>query len=234
MPGRYTLTATGPEIVAHFGAIPRFEGFERFAPRYNIAPMQILPIVRKGDRGAEVVSAHWGLIPFWAKDRAIAAHMINARSDSVTIKPAFRLAFKRRRCLVPADGFFGWKEVGGVARGSKQPYRFTLKEGGLFAFAGLWERWSSPDGVAIESYAIITTDANATVRTVDDRMPIIVPPAHYARWLGIDRDPAYALTLVEPVPDTLLRATPVSVAVNNAAHDAPDCIAPIELPARMP
>lgn len=230
MCGRYTLTASAEEISDHFGALSRYHGLAAHLPRYNVAPGQIMPIVRAGDGASEIIAAHWGLIPFWAKEASISAHLFNARADTVAIKPAFKAAFKRRRCLIPADGFYEWKGEG-PARGPKQAYRFTLKEGGLFAFAGIWERWTNPDDATIvESYAIITTAANATVKPIHDRMPIIVPREHYARWLGVTRDPAYALTLIEPAPNALLRAVPVSSIVNNAAHDAPECIVPVEPP----
>lgn len=231
MCGRYSLIATGAEILDHFGAIARAAEPALHLPRYNVAPMQTMPIVRQGAAGAELVAAHWGLIPSWAKDASISAHLINARADTVAVKPAFKMAFKRRRCLVPADGFYAWKTAVGAPRGPRQPYRFVLKNGGLFAFAGLWERWTNPQGETVESFAIITTDANATVRPIDERMPVIVSPAHYARWMGVKPDPAYALTLIEPTPNDALRAVAVSVAVNNAAHDSPACVMPVDSPA---
>ncbi len=231
MSGRYTLTATSAEVLDHFGAVARDADQAFRLPRYNVAPMQTMPIVRQGPAGAEVVAAHWGLIPYWAKDASISAHLINARADTVAIKPAFKAAFKRRRCLVPADGFYAWKTVGAAPRGPRQPYRFVLKSGGLFAFAGLWDRWTSPQGETVESFTIITTESNATVRTIDERMPVIVAPAHYARWLGIKPDPAYALTLIEPTPNDALRAVAVSTTVNNAAHDSPACVALADSPA---
>ena len=230
MCGRYTLTVGAEEIIDHFGALSRYADLAAHLPRYNVAPGQTMPIVRAGVTAPELVAAHWGLIPFWAKDAAIGAHLFNARADTVAVKPAFKAAFKRRRCLIPADGFYEWKTEG-PARGPKQAYRFVLKEGGLFAFAGIWERWANPDGQAVESYAIITTAANATLKPIHERMPVIVPREHYTRWLGMKRDPAFALTLIEPVPNGVLRAVPVGNIVNNATHDAPECIAPIELPA---
>lgn len=226
MCGRYALSASGAEILRHFGTASRYAGFDEFAPRYNIAPGQTLPIVRARDHGPEIVAAQWGLIPFWAHDRKLAAQMFNARAERIVVQPAFRSAFKRRRCLVPANGFFQWKATGGGPHPIKRPYFFSLAERTLFAFAGIWERWTSAQGEVVTSFAIVTTDANATVRPIDERMPVIVRPEHYARWLGIDRDPAFALTLVEPTPPGLLKATPVSTAVNNASHDSVDCIAP--------
>lgn len=230
MTGRYTLTATGADIAAHFRAVAPNAELALHIPRYNVAPLQTMPIVRLGAAGGEIVLAHWGLIPAWAKDRAIASHLINARAESVAVKPAFRVALKRRRCLVPADGYYEWKTLGSGHETRKQPYLIALKNGGLFAFAGLWERWHAPTGETIDSYTILTTEAHAALRPLHDRMPVVVPPPHYARWIGAARDPAYLLTLIEPAPADLLRATPVSTVVNNATHDAPDCIAPMTPP----
>lgn len=229
MCGRYTLSVNAEEIAAHFSAVWRDLGLTAHVPRFNAAPGQRLPIVRAGQQGPEIVTAHWGLIPFWAKEASIGAGLFNARADSIAMKPAFKAAFKRRRCLVPADGFYEWK-AGPAPRGPKQPYHLALKPGGLMAFAGIWERWTSPQGETIESFAIITTEANATVKPIHDRMPVIVPPEHYARWLGVTRDPAYVLTLIEPTPASALRAVAVGTLVNHADRDAPDCIAPIDLP----
>ena len=166
----------------------------------------------------------------WTFGVGVAASLLGVAIGMVAFKsPAFKAAFKRRRCLVPANGFYEWKS-GTAPRGPKQPYHLTLKPGGLMAFAGIWERWTSPQGETIESFAIITTEANATIKPIHDRMPVIVPPEHYARWLGVTRDPAYVLTLIEPTPATALRAVAVGTLVNHTDRDAPDCIAPIDLP----
>ena len=221
MCGRYSLTSPAEAMVALFVAGP-LAGFQ---PRYNVAPSQAMPVVRHAEAGGrEWAWLRWGLIPSWAKDPAIGNRMINARSESVADKPAFRAAFRRRRCLVPADGFYEWQQQGGV----KQPWRITLAEGGPFAFAGLWERWSPGAGEAVETYTILTTAANRSLAPIHPRMPVILAPEHYAVWLGDGQvaDPRLLEPLLAPYPDARLVATAVARRVNDQRHDDAGCLEP--------
>lgn len=217
MCGRYELHSH-PQVIAlllGLSAMP-----ELYA-RYNIAPTQTGLIVRAGEHGGrEAALAHWGLIPFWAKDRDIGSRMINARAESLPEKPAFRQALKKRRCLVPADGFYEWQ---GPA-GHKQPWHIGLVDDAPFAMAGLWERWRDPEGALLDSYTIITTAANEMVKRLHERMPAIVSPADYAAWL----DPANqtAAALLAPFPAEEMRAYPVSRRVNNVKNDDAGCVLP--------
>jgi putative SOS response-associated peptidase YedK len=216
MCGRYSLT-TPVEAVGRL-----FEVAERpnLPPRYNIAPSQQAPVVRADAAGGRVLAPmRWGLIPSWAKEAKIGYRMINARAETVAEKPAFRSAFRHRRCLVPADGFYEWRKLGAT----KQPYRISRADGAPFAFAGLWERWRAPDGAVIDSFTIITTVANDLLRPIHDRMPVILDPADFGPWLeagGVGRLPPYA--------GAKLVAIPVSTRVNSPKHDDPACIAPLE------
>lgn len=209
--------------------------------RYNIAPTQLVPIVRQAPTGGEgdgvgessaprreLVQARWGLVPFWAKDAAIGAKMINARAEGIAEKPAFRAAFRARRCLVPADGFFEWRAT---PRG-KRPYWVGLK-GGMsdepptFAFAGLWERWTkASDGAPLESCTIVTTEANTLLRPIHERMPVIVAPADYESWLDPATPLQGALALLRPYPAEAMTLHPVSTRVNSVRFDDALCIAP--------
>ncbi|MFN2251202.1 MAG: SOS response-associated peptidase, partial [Anaerolineae bacterium] len=191
MCGRFTL-ATPTDILLDLFDI---QGDQSVAtPRYNIAPTQPVSSVRLVDEraGRELVELHWGLIPFWAKDPDIGSRMINARAESVAEKPAFRAAFKRRRCLIPADGFYEWQK----RDGAKQPYYFRLVEERPMALAGLWEHWESGDGSVVESCTIITTTANDLVLPVHGRMPAILPEADHELWLDPAVDDRGALEAV--------------------------------------
>jgi putative SOS response-associated peptidase YedK len=164
----------------------------------------------------------WGLIPSWAKEAAIGQNLLNGRAETAHDKPAFRAAFRRRHCLLPASGFYEWTQ----AARKKQPHYFTLKTGQLFAFAGLWERWHAPDCSGIESCAILTTEANEVLRTIHHRMPVILPPAAYGRWLkpGV-QDLAALADLLCPYPAAEMTAFPVSTQVNSPKIDDPLCVA---------
>ncbi len=190
------------------------------SPRYNIAPSQQAPVVRADAAGGRTLGLlRWGLIPSWAKEAKIGYRMINARAETVAEKPAFRSAFRHRRCLVPADGFYEWRKQGTV----KQPTRITRADGAPFAFAGLWERWRAPDGALIDSFTIITTAANELLRPIHERMPVILDPADFGPWLeagGVER--------LVPYTDAKLEAVPVSTRVNSPKHDDPACIAPLD------
>jgi putative SOS response-associated peptidase YedK len=186
MCGRYSLTTPSEAMRRLFGFV---NPLANLPPRYNIAPTQAVPVVRLASRaqGAggiesgerELVQVRWGLIPFWAKDASIGAKTINARAEGIAGKPAFRAAFKSRRCLIPADGFYEWLRTGTV----KQPFCFEVRDGELFAFAGLWERWRNSAGEWIRSCSILTTTRNAVTSQVHDRMPVILDKADYELWL---------------------------------------------------
>jgi putative SOS response-associated peptidase YedK len=191
-------------------------------PRYNIAPTQPLAAVRAGaDTGRrELVPLKWGLIPSWAKDPKIAASCINARAETVADKPAFRSAFKRRRCLVLADGYYEWTGQ----PGKKQPWHIGLRGGGAFAFAGLWECWRPPGGEPVETCTIVTTEANELTSKYHDRMPVIVHPADYARWLDPAAPPDGLRPLLAPYPAGAMEAAAANPLVNNPRNDSPDCL----------
>jgi len=237
MCARYTLRLSS-ETVKHLFDLD--EVFE-LEPRYNIAPTQDVPAItqsREGDRKLRML--RWGLIPTWAKSAAAGATMINARAESLKDRPAFRVPFERRRCLLPADGFYEWTDVAEAseqgslfgepsvqkpAKTRKQPYHFTLKDEGLFAFAGLWDRWSDPSGNVVDSCCIITTVPNALLAPIHDRMPVIVPRDGYALWLDRhEKDPGELLHLLLPYPEDQMKSTPVNPAVGNSRIDTPECV----------
>ncbi len=223
MCGRFVLMTVGRDLARHFGLEEDIE----LEPRYNIAPTQVVAIVRseEGVGRRELRLVKWGLIPFWAKDPKIASRLINARSESVADKPAFRSAFKNRPCLVPADGFYEWKNT----KGKKQPYYFGLANGEPLAFAGLWERWKAPEGDIIESCTILTTDANELLQPIHDRMPVILKPEDYDLWLDPKMKKAELVKpLLQPFPPDQMVGYPVSGKVNKADHEGPDCVRPLE------
>jgi len=211
-----------------FRAMVRVLATPALAPRYNVAPTQAVAAVRQrpGSGEREVVLLHWGLIPSWAKDPALGARMVNARAETVADKPSFRAALRRRRCLIPADGFYEWQAVGG----QKQPYYIHPQdEAQPFALAGLWEHWQGDDGARIESCTIVTTTANGLLRPLHDRMPVIVAPADFDLWLdpGV-QNPEAVRPLLRPYPEPSMAMYPVTRTVNNPRNDGPACIAPLE------
>jgi putative SOS response-associated peptidase YedK len=168
----------------------------------------------------------WGLIPSWAKDTNIATRTLNARSETVTKTPAFRQSILKKRCLIPADGFYEWQKMGSV----KQPYCFEVGEGEVFALAGLWDQWTSPDGELIESCTILTTSPNSLVEQLHDRMPVIVPPDKYELWLDPDvTDFERIRDILKPYDSTLMRRYPVSTRLNNSRIDDAEAAAPVTL-----
>jgi len=224
MCGRFTLT-TSAEVVAEFFELA---DLPELTPRYNIAPSQPVPaVLLDGEhRLRRLDHLRWGLVPFWAKDPAIGYRMINARSDGVENKPAFRAAFKKRRCLVAADGFYEWQKQEGSKR--KQPYYIRMTGGGVFAFAGLGEHWESPDGAALDTCTILTTEPNALMKPLHDRMPVILPRESFAAWLDpAQQTPDPILRLLRPFPAKAMSAFPVSTTVNNPANDTPACLEPL-------
>jgi putative SOS response-associated peptidase YedK len=221
MCGRYTLR-TSDKVLADLFGLPEQPSLQ---PRYNIAPTQPVPIIRilrtnPHTKQRELVSLRWGLVPSWAEDPAIGNRMINARAESVASKPSFSGAFKYRRCLVPADGFYEWKKEGS----RKQPVYIRRKDGQPFAFAGLWEEWER-EGEVIESCAIITTEANDLMAEYHDRMPVILNPKDYDLWLDPDvQDPTLLEPLLRPCPSDELEVYPVSRLVNDPRHEDPKCV----------
>lgn len=201
-----------------------------FPRRYNVAPTQDAPVIRAAEgSGRRVDPLRWGLIPSWASDVSIGSRLINARAETIAEKPAFRSAFKARRCLVPVSGFYEWKTIPGEKR--KQPHYIRPSgDDDLFFFAGLWERWSPKDGAAepIESFTIITTQPNELMATLHNRMPVILDSPERDVWLAGDTSPESLMALLRPYPAELMMALPVSLAVNNPRHDAADCIQPTE------
>ncbi len=221
MCGRFTLVADPDELRAEFPWVDIPEGL---APRYNIAPSQPVAVI-PNDGKNRLDYFLWGLIPSWAKDPAMGARLINARAETLAEKPSFRSAFRRRRCLIPASGFFEWKLEAG--RKSKIPLYIRLKSGQPFALAGLWERWDAPDGATIFSCSIITTQPNELMQGIHNRMPVILPSQAYALWLEATEAPLAKLTdLLKPYPASEMTAYPVSTLVNSPANDLPACIEP--------
>lgn len=221
MCGRFALFSPEEMLSAMFGV----EGAGFPSPSYNIPPTRDIAAVRAAAEGAarrELALLRWGLIPSWAKDPAIGNRMINARAETAPDKPAFRSAFRLRRCLVPADGFYEWRKAG--AR--KQPYFVRMADGRPFAIAALWELWAGPDG-EIASCTLLTTDANERLAPIHDRMPVILSPADYGAWLDPELDkPATLLPLLRPYPPGEITAFPVRTLVNNPGTDDPRCIEP--------
>ena len=223
MCGRYTLFRL-EQILQQFPFITSVP--QDAKPRYNVAPTQPVLAVANS-RPDRLDYFHWGLIPSWAKDRAIGNRMINARAETLAEKPAFRTALRRRRCLVPADGFYEWrKEPDGK---TKTPVYVRMKSGEPFMFAGLWETWHDPDGGGSEipSCTLITTTPNAVMQSIHDRMPVILPREHYAAWLDPGERPADELTrLLGRYPPEAMEASPVSRLVNSPANESAGCIEP--------
>ena len=216
MCGRFVLTATPEELQALFGYL---DG-EDFPPRYNIAPTQPIAVVRMLHGARRFALVRWGLVPGWVKDPRAFGLMINARSESAATNGAFKGALQYRRCLVPASGFYEWQKREGKR---KQPYLLRPRNGGIVAFAGLWETWMGADGSEIDTACILTTAANDTVAPIHNRMPVIVAPGDFERWLESQDGVA---DLLHPAPDGLMEAIPVSDRVNAAANDDPGLIAP--------
>jgi putative SOS response-associated peptidase YedK len=207
MCGRYTLTSTSKELVERFNLLWPLE----ISAHYNIAPSQRIPVVRAIEQGRELALLKWGLIPSWAKDDKIGNKLSNARGETVAEKPSFRSAFKSRRCLIPASGFYEWKTKEGV----KYPWYISLKSGEIMAFAGLWETWHPKDGETIESCCIITTDANALMQPIHDRMPVILDPEQWTAWLSPQEHKAdKLLSMIHPHNPDSMQAWPVTRELN--------------------
>lgn len=217
MCGRFALHAQRSELAA-FVELP---DAPEVSPRYNIAPTQPLLALRLNGSGQrEWVHLRWGLVPSWAKRVGDGPAPINARADSVVSKPMFRSAFRSRRCLIPANGFYEWQTLGKT----KQPFLFRRRDARLVAFAGLWERWRDPNGDVLESCAVLTTEANDVVRPVHDRMPAFLEPRDFELWLSNRTDVAELTALLVPYPAEELIAMPVSRLLNNSRNEGPDLL----------
>jgi putative SOS response-associated peptidase YedK len=220
MCGRFTLTIDPADM---HDAFPEFNFPVQFAPRFNIAPTQ--PILALPNDATNKVDFYiWGLIPSWAKDPAIGSRLINARAETLSEKPSFRAAYRYHRCLIFSDGFFEWQPQPGSR--SRVPHYIQLKSGKPFAFAGLWDRWQSPDGSEVKSVTIITTSPNELMASIHNRMPVILPSHAYKQWLDPNpRFPEDLNGLLKPYPAEEMLAFPVSTLVNSPANDIPDVLA---------
>jgi putative SOS response-associated peptidase YedK len=241
MCGRFTLTTTPEELAEHFG----LEQTPALPARFNIAPGQLVATIARSSPSArpELALRLWGLIPAWAPDRKIGSRLINARVETVADKPAFRDAFRQRRCLVPADGFYEWAARAGLAKRSaqraagersswsKQPVHVALPGRRCFAIAGLWERWRGADGARIESCTLLTTAASPKLSAVHDRMPVILDPSDYAAWLDPRvSDPASLRRLLRGAAADALQLHAVGRRVNDVRFDDAACLEPASAP----
>ncbi len=230
MCGRFTLNADAKKLAESFvGFTPPKE----YSPRFNIAPSQPVAVVANNGQN-QIDFFRWGLIPSWAKDPKIGNRMINARSETLAQKPSFRVAYRRRRCLILTDGFYEWHPPlssppgGGKRRGAKTPMYIQLESQEPFAFAGLWEYWQSPHGDEVLSCTIITTPPNELMEKIHNRMPVILPPKYYPQWLDpAEQKPEQLQGLLKPYPAQQMTAYPVSTLVNNPRNDVPECITPL-------
>ncbi len=224
MCGRYTLAVPLPDLVDVFDVpVPQFE----YPPRYNIAPTQDAPVLARFGEERRMGLLRWGLIPSWAKDPAIGNRMINARSETVAEKPAFRGAFEKRRCLVLADGFFEWRKEP-VGKGTKTPFWIHLESREPFAFAGLWERWEGEESRPLHTFTILTTDASARIRDIHPRMPVILSREAGERWIDPGSGREELQSLLGPYSGADLEAYPVAPVVNSPRNDTPACIEPVQ------
>ena len=231
MCGRFVSASPPDELARYFGAE---EPDHELEPSFNVAPTNEVYVVRAADGERRLASLRWGLVPFWAKDLKIGSRMINARSETVAEKPAFRKAYERRRCLIPADGVYEWAKVEG--RKTKQPYFIHRPDGEPVVFAGLWERWRPrlEDGKTIDESAdpietctILTTTPSAPMAEIHDRMPVLLAPAVWDDWLSEDTDLDYVASLLKPAPDDLLSIVPISTMVNNVRNKGEELIRPL-------
>lgn len=226
--GRFVLYTPARDLAKQFDC----GEYPEIAPRYNISPTQVIHIVRnmEDSSGRVMKPVKWGLIPSWAKDESIGSSLINARAETVAVKPAFRRAFKAGRCLIPANGYYEWKKDGRKRR----PFYFRGNAGEVLAFAGICEKWKTPDGVIIESAAILTTDSSELSVHIHDRMPVIVSGEDYVLWLDPKADPAALETLVQKARKYELIGGMVDSRVNKSEYNGPDCIAVIPEQVSLP
>ncbi len=219
MCARYTLGVSPARIAEEFelATLPELQ------PRFNIAPTQPAPVVVAGREGLRLEVRRWGLVPFWAEDPKIGNRLINARAESIAEKPAFRDAFRRHRCLVPADGFYEWAPAGK----RRQPFHVRRADAGLFAMAGIYETWHTKQPDQISSFTILTTDANSLLQPIHDRMPVILPRSTWKQWLDVTTPPAQLHALLAPASNDGFEAYPVSMLVNGSAVDEARCREPL-------
>lgn len=221
MCGRYTLATNGEDLAEQFG----IDGLSDWLPRYNIAPSQAVPVLTRVDLETHTNLMHWGLVPSWAKDKKLGSKMINARAETVSDKPAFRAAYRKRRCLVLADGYYEWVKRGGT----KQPVYMRHESGRAFGFAGLWETWRHEDNSTYTSCTIITCASNEQLAPLHHRMPVIIDPKEHINWLDQKSTASTISRLLKPSPNGMLTTTPVSTFVNSPAHEGPDCVVEHEI-----
>ncbi len=220
MCGRYKLEPTPDALRSLFA----YDAHPNFPPRYNIAPTQPIPIIRQWQGGRNFHLVRWGLVPSWAKEMPKSV-LINARAETINDKPSFRGAFRHRRCLIPADGFYEWQTRRGQA---KQPFVVRRRDHKVFAMAGIWEDLLTADGSELDSCAIITTQANATLSAIHHRMPVILDPEDWDTWLDTGTSTRKARSLLKPAPDSLMETVPISTRVNNVCEDDADVSRPVE------
>ena len=221
MCGRYASSRPADDLAAHFHADEPIA--ERLAPSYNVAPTDPVYAVLQREQSRQLRVVRWGLVPSWAKDPKVGARFINARRETVAEKPAFRAAYRRRRCLLPADGYYEWQRQDG----GKQPHYLTSYDGAPLAMAGLYEVWSGPDDRRLWTAAVLTTEAPDDLGHIHDRTPLLVPEQDWARWL----DPSSAdpgADLLVPASAGRLRAWPVGLAVGNVRNNTPSLVEPVE------
>lgn len=222
MCGRYVLKSPPERVRDQFGALL---GVPAWPPRYNIGPLQLAPVVLLRDGARRVELQRWGLVPSWAGDPEIGNRLINARGETVAQKPSFRSAFKARRCVVPADGFYEWQQR---EDGPKQPYFIRRRDGALLALAGLWEHWKAPDGTELHTFTVLTTAANAWMQPLHARMPVALDDDDAVRrWLDPASRADALQPLLQPLADDRLDAWPVSRSVGNIRNDRAELLAPV-------
>jgi putative SOS response-associated peptidase YedK len=237
MCGRYALSTAPKELLTLFN----LQTLPQLRPRFNIAPTQVIDVVRAMGSGAEATEDNtdtlhnrwspmrWGLIPAWSSSPEKAGVLINARAETVATKPSFREGYRKRHCLIPASGFYEWQKSGGP----KQPFYIGLEKWKPFAMAGIWEEWTAPDGALTESCCILTTDANDLVAEIHARMPVILKPRDYHRWLWGTSQGDTGGDLLRAFPADQMQAVPVSTWVNKTQHDDPRCIKPAPLQQKL-
>jgi putative SOS response-associated peptidase YedK len=221
MCGRFARRSTQEVLADWFGV--EMEDMPWFAPSYNVAPQTTQPVVRlnRGSGKREFALMQWGLVPYWAKDPKIGYSTINARAEEVATKPLYREALKKRRCLIPADAFYEWQKLGGK---SKRPFAFGLKSGEPYAFAGLWEQWKPKEGEPLETFTILTTDPNELAEKVHDRMPVILEPRDYDRWMEPGEPERLPVDLLRPLPAEKMKRWTVDERVGNVRNDDPELL----------
>ncbi|MEX1031281.1 MAG: SOS response-associated peptidase [Paenibacillaceae bacterium] len=218
MCGRFSLRVEMEELLSYYGLI---QSNYTYTPRYNIAPGQSITALIDSNSGCKMGPLRWGLVPSWATDERMGYKMINARAETLAEKPAFRQSYSRRRCIIPADGYYDWK------KDTKQPHRITMNDESIFSLAALYDNWVAPDGNKLHSCTIITTESNDILSTIHDRMPVILPKEHHDTWL--DRsitDITVLQQLLIPFPSKPMTAYQVSPMVGNVKNDVPACIEP--------